>query len=157
VSRALVVPVRGLRRPRGCHLDRPRIPATERRVDDERYHSAWPVRPAELKAGLSSVLPAGSPSQCHAASTNACECVLALCLRTEGLVDDLELSPTLGRPLFFPARFFPLFVDSAGLVRAATCITVIGVLSATRGLLLQREPVSSCPYEGSTRRIGKID
>lgn len=28
----------------------------------------------------------------------------------------------------------PLLIDSAGLVRAATCITAVGVLSATRGL-----------------------
>ena len=32
---------------------------------------------------------------------------------------------------------FP-FVDSAGLVRAATCITAVGVLSAMRGLPSQR-------------------
>lgn len=28
-----------------------------------------------------------------------------------------------------------MLIDSAGLVRAATCITAVGVLSATRGLL----------------------
>ena len=47
-------------RPRGCRLDLPLNPATERMVDDERYDSTWPLRPAELKASGSPVPPAGS-------------------------------------------------------------------------------------------------
>lgn len=78
-------------RPRGCHLDLPHIPGTERRVDDDRYHSTYSVRPVELKAAFSAAF-ANPFSAAHATrhSTMRQRRVPASCHRVEGRVDDLE-------------------------------------------------------------------
>jgi len=48
-------------------------------VDDERYDSTWPVRPAGLKASVSSVLSAGSLSAMPRGIEDAPISIIASC------------------------------------------------------------------------------